>query len=93
MALTSAMRQALEDRGVDSVRALLSAHTGAGPRAAVTLDTNLWSDRHDVEEWLREKERTAAAWVKAGTIAAIASAFLALTAAVIALLAWLFPRV
>jgi hypothetical protein len=92
MPLEPEVREKLEQRGVDSVRALLISHTGSGRGAAVTVDNGIYASRSDVEDWLREKERTSASWIKAGTIAAIVAAVLAFLAVVIAVLAWMFPR-
>ena len=86
--MTPEVRQALEDRVVDSVRALLismsNGQAGTGRAALVRLGTGVEVTRGDMEDWLREKERSSTRWIKTAAIAAI-------VAAVIALLAWLFP--
>jgi hypothetical protein len=91
MPLEPAAREKLEQRGVDSVRALLISHVGSGRTAAVQLDTGVLANRSDVEDWLRQKESNSGRWIKTGTIAAIVGAIAAIAAAVLAFLAWVFP--
>jgi hypothetical protein len=82
------VRQALEQRGADSVRALLvsmsDGRAGTGRNASVDLGDGIKASRGDMEDWLREQETRTNRWIKTGAIAAI-------IAATIALVAWIFP--
>lgn len=55
MPIDPKVREAFEQRGVDSVRALLK-QTGTGRGAPVTLGPGFWANRSDGEEWPREKD-------------------------------------
>lgn len=82
------VQQELERRGVDSVRALLlgmsDGYSGTARTTPLRLGDGGTISRGEMEDWLRQKERTADRWIKAGAIAAI-------LAAVFAFLAWIFP--
>jgi hypothetical protein len=84
----------LEERGVDSVRALLtsmaSGVSGSGRGATIPMDGEHVLRGH-MEDWLRCKEAAATRRIKTGTAAAIAAAILAFLALVVGLLSWLFP--
>src|SRR5205085_10217029 len=85
--ISSEIRAELEQRGVDSVRALLigmaNGSTGTSRDTFVLLSGGKKLRRGDMEDWLRE-EAANIRWIKPGAIAAI-------TAAVLAFLAWVFP--
>ena len=84
------VRRKLEELGEATVRAKLpwtmnvtsleAAATGAGERLDKDTVAPLWA----IEQWLAEKDARRQAWV-------IAAAILAGAAALISLLAWLFP--
>ena len=78
------VRQALETRGVGSVRALLSAHARLGLGGMINLG-GLNAARDDVEVWLKEEE-AADRRRKTKTVAAIVGAIM--LAAVFTLLAF-----
>jgi hypothetical protein len=77
----------LEQRGVDSVRALLTGVAdgmhGTGRGAAIPMD-GIYVSRAHMEDWLRSKEAISARWIKTGAVAAI-------IAAILAFLSWAFP--
>ena len=79
------VRQALETRGVGSVRALLSAHARLGLGGMINLG-GLNAARDDVEVWLKEEEAAADRRRKTKTVAAIVGAIM--LAAVFTLLAF-----
>lgn len=82
------IRAELEQRGVDSVRALLigmaNGSTGKSRNTYVLLSGGKQLRRRDMEDWLREKEAANIRWVQTAAIAAI-------LAAVIAFVAWVYP--
>jgi len=82
MPIDPKVREALEQLGIDSVRAILILYyTGSGTGAAITLGPGFYANRSDAEEWLREKdkqrarrERSDRRWLRINTIAAILGA-------------------
>jgi hypothetical protein len=94
----------LERRGIDAIRALLLHPDAAGPAQSAPVAGLRAADGKDMprqyaEEWLRRKdeerrllEATDRRWLKTGAWAAIIGAWAAIAAAVIAALAWWFPR-
>ncbi len=89
--------RSFEERGVDGVRASLYHAAAQDPLGFATPSNKqplyalretdsgtVSATRGDAERWLAWKGRRSDAWVKGGTLAALAAALLALCA-------WLFP--
>lgn len=93
MLIDPRVREALEQRGVELVRAHLIEHIAGRSSAAVPGVP--MATRHDAEKWLREKEQqrdkretSDRRWLRINTIAAIVGAVAAMAAAELAWLAW-----
>jgi hypothetical protein len=54
----------LETRGVDSIRAMLVHHTGAGPGSSVPLLMHPDPSRAEVEAWLNWKAAIEGWWIR-----------------------------
>jgi hypothetical protein len=81
----------LERRGVDSIRAMLVHHSGAGPTSSVPLLMSPDPTRAEVEEWLIWKSAVEAWWVRVVVLTTVVGAVAAAIAAILAGLAWRYP--
>jgi hypothetical protein len=93
MPIDPRVREALEQRGVELVRAYLIEHRAG--RSSVAVPGVPMATRHDAEEWLHEKEqqrdkreRSDRRWLRITAIAAVVAAVAAMAAAELAWLAW-----
>jgi hypothetical protein len=78
-------------RGVDSVRAMLVHHTGAGPGSSVPLLMHPDPSRAEVEAWLNWKAAIEAWWIRVAVLAGVTSTVFAIIAAILAGLSWRLP--
>jgi hypothetical protein len=81
----------LETRGVDSIRAMLVHHTGAGPQSSVPLLMHPDPPRAEVEAWLNWKAAIESWRIRVTVLVGIVSAVAATVAAILAGLSWRYP--
>jgi hypothetical protein len=77
---------AMQSRGVDSMRSLLSRHdVGMQRNDRIRLSDSVYFERGEIEDWLRWKAAKDARWIKTGVVAAILAALLSLAALALAI--------
>jgi hypothetical protein len=86
MAINPHARKVLDQQGIEVVRAkhIKEIAVTRDPKKEIAFGDNKVT-LGDVEEWLSKKAKSDSRWIKVAAIAAVA-------AALIALLAWVFPN-